>query len=378
MKKVRIIGKLAFNALRYRLVKHAGRPGRLEAISLEITHRCICRCCMCNIWQIPSEVPDLPLSAWTELLSSPELHSLRELDLTGGEPFMREDLRDLLKWVSRSKPEYFPQLKTVAITTNGILTDRILDVIADIVGPLRDQGIDLVLACGLDAVGELHDSIRNLKGAWKKLSATIIGLKKLRNEYPNLILGIKTTIVPANVDDLYRIASFATEQNLFTIISPCIITANRFGNVALKENLQFSPQDIQTISRFYESSLFAWNIHRKSMQHYLHTGVAKKPCSAGFNTVFVRYTGDVYPCPLIPNALGNIKSSKLQQLLSGQPASCFRKLIGVFPECRVCTEPGLERIAVPYEGLTGLRQLLKMGFDDFEKINQHMGLDKYL
>lgn len=378
MDKIRTVGKLALNALRYRLIKNNRRTAHLEAISLEITHRCICRCCMCNIWKIPQDVPDLPLSVWTKLLSSPELFGLRELDITGGEPFMRDDLRDLLKWVCRSKPEFFPQLKTVAITTNGILTDRTLDVIAEIAGPFRDQGIDLVFACGMDAVGELHDEIRNLKGAWKKLSATITGLKKLRDQYPNLILGIKTTIVPANVHDLFQIASFAKEHGLFTIISPCIITANRFGNVALKENLQFSPDDLQTIGQFYESPLFAWNIHRKSMLHYLDTGVAKKTCSAGFNTVFVRHTGDVYPCPLIPDALGNINNSKLQELLTGLSAVCFRKLIGTFPECRVCTEPGLERIAWPYEGLTCLKRLIQMGFGDFEKLTRHMGLDKYL
>ncbi len=378
MDSARTVGKLAYNAFRFRLLKATGRPGRLQAISLEITHRCICRCRMCNIWQIPREVPDLLLSDWTSLLSSSALRRLVEIDITGGEPFLREDLGALLEWIGRSKSTRFPKLKTVAITTNGILTDRILEVTGRVAGVLKEEGIDLVLACGMDAVGPVHDDIRNFRGAWEKLDATLAGLRELRIRYPNLVLGVKTTIVPANVHELERIAFYAREHGLFTIISPCIITANRFGNVDLQEELTFSAEDLQAIQRFYQSPAFAWSIHRQAMLHYLRTGTVDKPCSAGFNTVFVRHTGEVFPCPLIPNAMGNIRETTLDQLLRNSRAIRFRKQIGTFPECRKCTEPGLERIAWPYEGIGCLRLLASMGNDDFERLARHMGLDKYL
>ena len=378
MGKTRLLGKLVGNALRYRYLHLTGRPISLESISLEVTHRCICRCRMCNIWQISDAVKDLPLSVWTDLLSSPELHALRELDITGGEPFLRDDLRDLLKWVSHSKPEKFPQLRTIAITTNGILTDRVLEVTAEIIGPLREQAIDLVLACGLDAVGELHDDIRNLKNAWTKLSSTLAGLTKLRDENSNLILGIKTTLVPDNVSELDKIAEFARNNQLFTIISPRIITANRFGNLELKEDLQFDAEDIEAIKEFYSGPAFEWDGHRLAMLHYLSTGEVIKPCSAGYNTVFVRHTGDVFPCPLIPSSLGNIRAATLKSLLGCPAAYAFRKQICTFAECKTCTEPGLERLAWPFEGLTCLRQLSRLGFRKFDKLSKHMGLDKYL
>ena len=106
--------------------------------------------------------------------------------------------------------------------------------------------------------------------------------------------------------------------------------------------------------------------------------VVKKPCSAGFNTAFVRHTGELFPCPLIPTALGNIRETPLEKLLASAPAVHFRKRIGTFAECRKCTEPGLERIAWPYEGLGYLRLLARMGFNEFERLAEHMGLDKYL
>jgi MoaA/NifB/PqqE/SkfB family radical SAM enzyme len=203
-------------------------------------------------------------------------------------------------------------------------------------------------------------------------------LRALRADHPNLVLGIKTTIVPANVDELQRIANFAREHELFTIISPCIITANRFGNTDLADRLTFDKAALQAMKRFYQGPEFAWDGHRQTMLDYLETGQAKKPCSAGFNTVFVRHTGEVFPCPLIPTAWGNISHDKLGSLLSSTQAARFRRQIGALAECRVCTEPGLERLAWPCEGFTGLRKLSQVGAKDFAGLIRHMGLDKYL
>ncbi len=377
MDRVRLISKLVYNGLRYRLLKSTGLPGRIEAISLELTHRCFCRCRMCNIWQIPNEVTDLPLTAWTHLLSSESLRGLRELDITGGEPFLRNDLGELLNWICQNKEDKFPKLKTLAITTNAILTKRILAVAEEIIPALQQQGIDLVLACGMDAVGDFHDRIRNYSGAWDKLSATLDALKMLKKRYPNLILGIKTTIVPENVQQLEKIAAFAQEHELFTIISPCIITANRFGNVDLQDDLKFSAEELELIKRFYSRSATVWKGHSQTLRHYLETGKVNKPCSAGFNTVFVRHNGELFPCPLIRYPLGNITETELAKLITSQTASHFRKQILSFSECQSCTEPGLERLALPFEGFTCLRHLTAMGFKDFTQLSNEMGLGKY-
>jgi MoaA/NifB/PqqE/SkfB family radical SAM enzyme len=370
--------RLTCNGIRYRLLKYTGKPHRLEAISLEITHRCICRCSMCNIWQIPSQVRDLDLSDWLKLLSSPELRHLRELDLTGGEPFLRNDLGKLLQGICDLKPTNFPQLRTLAITTNGILTDRILERTQEIISPLRTRGIDLVLACGMDAVGDLHDRIRDYPGAWNKLRETLSGLCSIRKSHSNLVLGVKTTVVPLNTHELDRIADFAEENGLFTIITPRIITPNRFGNTDREVDLRFSSEDLETMIRFYESPRFAWSGHREALLGYLKTGRMDKPCSAGFNTLFVRHNGEVFSCPVLPVSLGNIKDRTLGNLFRSEGAGQFRKKVGGFPDCSVCTEPGLERIAWPFEGFALLRLLTRMGMKDFSRLAQHMGIDKYL
>lgn len=368
--------KLFRNGIRYRYLRATGNPAKPHAVSIEITQQCIARCIMCNIWQSRGVV-DLPIEDWTGFLSAPYFSELRELDVTGGEPFLRKDLLELIDGLSHLKDDNLRKMKSLAITTNGFLTDRILEFTEKIVETLGQRGIDLVMVCAMDGVGETHDQIRNFKDAWVKVNTTIQGLRKIRGITKNLVIGLKTTVVPHNVDQLESIARYADENGLFTIISPCIITANRYLNMDRKDDLAFSKNEIAKMVRFYKSGHFQWDFHRSHLVNYLETGVMKKPCSAGFNYFFIRSNGDVYPCPLIKVKLGNIKEAGIEDLFLSKTASSFRKRVGRHPECQTCTEPGLERYALPFEGFTYLSLMMRMGKRDFLKLHNHMGLDKY-
>jgi MoaA/NifB/PqqE/SkfB family radical SAM enzyme len=62
--------QLLRNGIYFQYLKQTGNPGKPEALSLEVTHDCIGKCIMCNIWKIPREVPNLPIDDWIALLSS--------------------------------------------------------------------------------------------------------------------------------------------------------------------------------------------------------------------------------------------------------------------------------------------------------------------
>ena len=311
-------------------------------------------------------------------LSSDLFSDLRELDVTGGEPFLRKDLLDLFTGICELKQGNLRTLQSIAVTTNGFLTHRVLECTEAILQRLEERHIDLVMVCAMDAIGEIHDKIRNYKDAWLKVNETIEGLKRLREKFPNLIIGLKTTILPMNVGELEDIAQYADSNGLFTIISPRIITKGRYLNPDLANDLAFTPEDMRKMIRFYESERFGWSFHGDRLVQYLNTGTMSKPCSCGFNYFFVRSNGEVYLCPLINDALGNIKEISIKELFFSEKASQIRRKIGQYPECRECTEPGLERYALPYEGFTYLFLLLKMGKKKFLQLHHHMGLDKYL
>jgi len=375
---LRLAGQLVKNGLRFRYLKWTGRPGRPQAVSLEITHHCIARCIMCNIWRIPREVPDLPMADWIRLLSSDLFSDLRELDITGGEPFVRNDLLDLFQGICELKQGNLAALKSIAITTNGFLTGRVLEYTEKILQMLEDNHIDLVMVCAMDAIGEIHEKVRNYPNAWSNVNETIQGLKRLREEYSNLVVGLKTTVLPINVGELEGLARYADSNGLFTIISPFIITDARYLNPDRADDLVFRQEDIEKMIEFYQSEMFRWSYHRDALVKYLETGIMKKPCSCGFNYFFVRYNGELYLCPLINISFGNIKETPVTDIFFSEKASRFRRKAGRLPECRRCTEPGLERYALPYEGFAYLSLLLKTEKEKFLQLHRHLGLDKYL
>jgi MoaA/NifB/PqqE/SkfB family radical SAM enzyme len=374
----RTIFKLFLNSLRYRFYKVSGAAAYPEALSMEVTHRCVARCIMCNIWKIPARIPDLPVEDWLTLLDQPVFEHLKELDVTGGEPFLREDLETLMEGVSRLKGIRLRELRSVAITTNGFLTERVLTGTNRIAQYMKGAGLDLVLVLAMDGIGEIHNRIRNVSNGWGKLAATIAGLMEVRQRWNNVIVGLKTTILPLNVDELEGIAQFASERGFFTIVSPCIITGGRYANKDLENSLRFSDKELEKMIRFYKSPAFQWSYHRRGLLDLFRTGTLQKPCSAGFNYFFVRSTGEVHPCPLIEEGLGNFKETSIDDLIRSRPARRFRHRIGTFAECKSCTEPGLERYALPFEGLSYLKLALTLGRKDFLAFHTHMGLDKYL
>jgi MoaA/NifB/PqqE/SkfB family radical SAM enzyme len=369
--------KLFMNGLRFRMLKRSGRPGKPQALSLEITRRCIAKCLMCNIWKTPADSPEFAAEEWIRLLRSDLFANLRELDITGGEPFLRKDLTSLVGGVAQLQSEKLSRLRSIAVTTNGLLGERVIRDTETMLRGLSGKGIDLVMVCALDGIGELHSRIRNFRYAWERVNETLQALTNLRKHYPELVVGLKTTIVPLNVTELDRIARYAEEHAFFTIISPCIVTEGRYLNKDLERALAFSEDQLAAMRGFYRSERFRWSFHAETLARYFEKGVMKKPCTCGFNYLFVRSTGEVFLCPLINRSAGNLRTASIETLFRSREASSMRRKIGAYPQCRSCTEPGLERYALPYEGFTYLALMMRMETKRFEEFHAHMGLNKY-
>lgn len=374
---ITLAGRLIANGILFRCLRASGKIQKPRALSIEVTHQCIARCIMCNIWRIPRAVPSLSPEAWLAVLSRDLFNDLAELDITGGEPFLRPDLADLLTAVCRLKHGHLSSLRSIAVTTNGFLTRRVLDETRKILGEAGRAGVDLVMVCAMDGVGEVHDAVRNVPGGWRRVDQTIQGLKHLRAAFSNLIIGLKTTVLPVNLGELDAIVRYAESHDLFTIISPCIITKGRYLNPDRAEDLAFTPEQVREMTRFFQKQASRWSFHEECLVRYFQTGRMKKACSCGFNYFFIRSHGALLPCPMIDVSPGNVTETPIEDLLASDEAVRIRRHAGRFPECRHCTEPGLERYSLPCEGWTYLSLLFRMGGKRFLKMHRHMGLDKY-
>jgi MoaA/NifB/PqqE/SkfB family radical SAM enzyme len=243
---------------------------------------------------------------------------------------------------------------------------------------LRKAGLGLVIVCALDATDETHDGIRRYPGAWEAVNSCINDLVSLRATAPELIIGLKTTVLPANVGKLDEISAYAVERGLFTIISPAIFTSGRYLNPEKEDRLALAPPERESLARFYEGSAFKWSYHADALARFLRGGRMSKPCTCGFNYFFVRSTGEVHLCPLAGTSVGNVEETPVAELLASSKARQARARTGRWPECSRCTEPGLERYSLPYEGFAYLRVLLAKGPRAFLELHRHLGLDKYV
>jgi MoaA/NifB/PqqE/SkfB family radical SAM enzyme len=374
-----LAARLLWRSGRYRWLRATGGAAHPQAVSIEVTRRCIAKCVMCGIWRSPSPSPELTTDDWLALLSRPLLANLRELDITGGEPYLLGGrLTDLIRGAAALKGTALRRLRSVAITTNGLLTDEVVEQTGLMLEALAGTGIELVIVCALDAVGPAHDEVRRVPGAWTRLEESLAGLKGLRLRHPGLVIGIKATVLPSNSAQLAAIAEYAEVNGFFAIVSPFILTEGRYLNADLREQLSFSDADRRAMADFYRSSSPGWDYHRKAMIEYLETGRMRRPCSCGFNYFFVRSSGEVFLCPLLAESVGSVTEDDIETLWSSATAGRIRRRVGRFPQCSHCTEPGLERYSLPFEGYRYLCLLRRLGPRRFMVAHKQAGLDKYL
>jgi MoaA/NifB/PqqE/SkfB family radical SAM enzyme len=373
---------LAFNALRFRYARTRGRPLKPAALSLAITNRCNSRCIMCNIWKSARNnagIKNLELSCReiVDILSNPLFSDLVELDLTGGEPNLREDLIDIVHEVARLKKVRLPRMRSIIITSNGFLTRRILDNYRDILNALQDTGVDLVSVVSLDGIGEIHDLVRGVRGAFNLASETLAGLAGMEKGYPNLITGIKTTVLPQNIAVLDDILDYSLSNGLFHIISPVLFTTSRFKNIDKEQELELGPAEHGRLRDFYGRDEFHKEYFYSMVHDFLMTRRKRWACAALYNYLFIDFDGKVYACELSAEPLGNVKEQDIAEIWNSPRAKGWRKLIERLECCRTCHEPGAVRYSAFTEGLSYLRFLLKLGKGAYKKSFLGEGYSKY-
>jgi len=123
-----------------------------------VTYRCNSRCIMCNIWQI-KDFPEMPADAYLKLPSS-----LRDVNISGGEPFLRHDLVQIVKNVRTACPK-----AKINISTNGFLVDTIKRVLPEI----KKIEPNIAVSVSVDGVGPMHEKVRRVPNAWAKVVETI-------------------------------------------------------------------------------------------------------------------------------------------------------------------------------------------------------------
>lgn len=274
---------------------------------LAVTYRCNSRCVMCNTWRHPSKRE--------EELRPGELESLPEmvrLNITGGEPFLREDLSDILDVVKK-------KAKRTVISTNGFLTKRTLEVMAK----HREIGVRI----SFDGVGETHDRIRGVPKAHLRARETLKGLKKLGIKD----LGVAVTISDQNARDLVPLFKMACEEGveLATAILHNAYYFHKMDNHIFDKRLVEA--EVWKLIREYLNSSHPKNWFRayftKGIIDHMNGRPRELKCTMATDSFYIDPFGYVRPCNVMDHPFGNIREKPFAEIWGSPGAEEARKRV---------------------------------------------------
>ena len=275
-----------------------------------VTYRCNARCNMCNRYKKPS-LPEEEIS----LDTIKKLPPMYFTNITGGEPFIRTDLKDIVR-------ELYKKSDRIVISTNGFFTDRILD--------LCKEFPQIGIRISIEGLEETNNKIRGLEDGFNRGYTT---LKKLV-EMGMKDVGFGMTVQDANAKDLVALYNLSNELNMeFATAS----LHNSFYFVEAKNIIHDRPMVAKEFENLI-NELLKSKSPKKWFRAYFNHGLINYiygqkrllPCDMAFDTFFIDPYGDVMPCNGTKDKeiMGNLnEASSWEELWNSPQAESVRKKV---------------------------------------------------
>ncbi len=294
-----------------------------------LTYRCSSRCKTCSIWKI-KEQDELSLEEIERLFSSnlAFLSNVSYVQLTGGEPFQRSDLVEVVSIIHK----YLPKC-TFWIPTNALNPEAVLSETKEM---LRVLGGGLGISVSVDGIGRTHDEMRGVKGSFDRAVETLQGLFTLRKTYPYLGLTMGMTLTPENYREIWDVYGLAESYNADFSFRPVNFSGIYYRNSG-DFDLKRSCEELDTLIRRigYRIAKRKGIIktattlrYMSGALEYIREPTRRLPCSAGSRSFFLDPYGDVYPCIIMNLKMGNVKEESLDAIWNSERAWNARNIIG--------------------------------------------------
>ena len=274
-----------------------------------VTYRCNARCTMCNRYKCPSR-PEEELNIET-IKKLPKMYFT---NITGGEPFIREDLPEIVR-------ELYKKSDRIVISTNGFFTDRIIK--------LCEEFPNVGIRISIEGLEETNNKIRGLDDGFNKGYSTLKKLVEMK--HPDVGFGM--TVQDANAKDLVPLYDLSNELNMeFATAS----LHNSFYFVEAKNIIN----DRLMVAKEFEklaNKLLESNSPKKWFRAYFNHGLINYifgqkrllPCDMAFDTFFIDPYGDVMPCNGTKNkeVMGNLNDKTWDELWNSEQAEKVRNTV---------------------------------------------------
>ena len=274
-----------------------------------VTYRCNARCTMCNRYKAPSK-PEEEISIET-IKKLPKMYFT---NITGGEPFIREDLPDIVR-------ELYKKSDRIVISTNGFFTDRIIK--------LCEEFPNVGIRISIEGLEDTNNKIRGLDDGFNRGYSTLKKLVEMK--HPDVGFGM--TVQDANAKDLVPLYDLSNELNMeFATAS----LHNSFYFVEAKNIIH----DRLMVAKEFEkliNKLLNSNSPKKWFRAYFNHGLINYifgqkrllPCDMAFDTFFIDPYGDVMPCngTKEKEVMGNLNTQTWDELWNSEQAEKVRNKV---------------------------------------------------
>ena len=243
------------------------------------------------------------------ILDELKILNVRSIELTGGEPLLREDLNDIIKYAKILRFQ-------VKILTNGSLLNR------NILENFKRIGVDKI-AISMDGVRyPLYKKTRPVK---KAVFSKVINNIKLAGSF-GIFVKINSVIVKSNIGCMQEIIDFC-ESNNINELRFCYFTKKGRG----------SQLDESVPPRLWMKEIK--KLESKKIPVYFGYSFAPMARGCLLKNIFPLYisgNGDVFLCPML-GPMGNIREEKLNDIINRgwDKKSCLgsKKEGGLKPTC---------------------------------------------
>ncbi|MCW3049281.1 MAG: radical protein [Solirubrobacterales bacterium] len=287
-----------------------GRVLRLPVnITVSVSYRCNSRCKTCNVWLLPND--DLTLSEWDRVYESLG-DAPYWFTFSGGEPTLRKELPEM---VASAYRHCRPGI--INIPTNGIQHKVIPGRIEQVLQAAPKSQV--IINLSLDGVGLKHDEVRGVRNNWSHAMITWAALKELQKQYKHLTLGIHTVISNFNVDSFPELCEYVQRE----------LEPDSYITEIAEERVELDTVGLG-ITPTVEKYTVAIDTLLESMREQRLTGVAEVtqafrrqyydlvkrtlreqrqviPCMAGVASAQIAPNGDVWPCCVRAQSMGNLR-----------------------------------------------------------------------
>jgi radical SAM protein with 4Fe4S-binding SPASM domain len=285
--------------------------------SIIVTYRCNARCHMCNTWQYPTKRSE---EIKPEVLE--KLPPLSFTNITGGEPFLRDDILDIVEVIKRKS-------KRMVISTNGFMTDRILDV--------ARRHKDIGIRISIEGLPKANDYIRGLKDGFDHGLRTLLGLNRIGLKD----IGFGITVSDRNARDMIELYQLAKSMKV-----EFATAAVHNGYYFHKDNnrIEKIPEVVECFQEIIEELLKTRKIknwYRAYFNHgiinYIRGRERLLPCEAGTENFFVDPWGEVMPCNAMEDrygirSMGNLNRQSFKEIWNSPEAERVREMVRKCPK----------------------------------------------